>query len=108
MKFRPKSDDKYIGIDESGFRGETMKLMEKIRNRYASIAAELALLYFILAKRKNDREKITGICARAAHWLKKSEIKVPDYFEQLSCFGKLEEIEKLLVKANICAACPGM
>jgi len=86
-----------------------MKLEEKIRDREIvylfrrkeEIAAELALLYYILAKRKNCREMIAAACAKSVQWLKKAQVEIPEYLEQLSIFGQLDEIEKLLVKAKV-------
>lgn len=91
-----------------------MTLEEKIRDREIvyrfrgnlAIATELALLYFVLAKRKNCRCKIMAAVQQSVKWLKMAQVAIPAYFEQLSIFGQLEEIEKLLVKAkvNICPA----
>jgi hypothetical protein len=88
-----------------------MKLVEKIKDREIAylfrrqdaLAFELAILYFILAKRKNCRLKIAAACATSLRWLKQSRVFIPIYVSQLSCFGQLEEIEKLLVanKAKI-------
>ncbi len=82
-----------------------MKLEGKIADRKIvylfrrdeGIAFELALLYFILAKRKNARKKIADACTKSIHWLKKAEIEIPEYLEKLSPFSLIEEIEKLLV-----------
>lgn len=82
-----------------------MKLDEKIKDRktvyqfrqHPAIAFELALLYFILAKRKNAREKIADVCMRSVYWLKKAGVEIPEYLRKLSPFGQLEEIEKILV-----------
>lgn len=81
-----------------------MKLIDKIRDRKIaylfrgnpSIAFELALLYFILAKRKDSRNKIMDACSRSIYWLKKAGVKITEYLNQLSPFGQLEEIEKIL------------
>ncbi|MFH1684466.1 MAG: hypothetical protein ABIA67_06255 [Candidatus Margulisiibacteriota bacterium] len=82
-----------------------MKLEEKIADRKIaylfrrneSIAFELALLYFILAKRKKAGKKISDACLKSTYWLKKAEVEIPEYLKQLSPSGQLEEIEKILV-----------
>lgn len=88
-----------------------MKLNEKIADRKIayffrrdqSIAFELALLYFILAKRRNSRKKIADACSKSVYWLRKSGVDIPEYLKQLSPMGQLEEVEKILVvnKAKI-------
>lgn len=86
-----------------------MTLEEKIRDRKIvylfrgrpEIAHELALLHFILAKRKNCKQKIAQACGLALYWLKKAQVEIPEYLAMLSCSGQLEEIEKLLVKAKV-------
>lgn len=88
-----------------------MKLEEKINDRKIayffrkepSIAFQLALFYYILAKRKNSSAKVADAILRALYWLKKSEVVVPEYVRQLSPWGQLEEIENILVlnKAKI-------
>jgi hypothetical protein len=88
-----------------------MKLDDKIRDRKIvylfrkrpEIAFELALLYFILAKRRNARKKILEACSKAIYWLKKASVKIPEYLKKLSPFGQLEEIESILMinKAKI-------
>ncbi|OGB86793.1 hypothetical protein A3H38_04585 [candidate division WOR-1 bacterium RIFCSPLOWO2_02_FULL_46_20] len=85
-----------------------MKLEDKIRDRRVvyffrgnvSIATELALLYYLLGKRKKCRKKIAEACGHAIEWLQKAQVAIPEYLRQLSCYGQLEEIEKLLVKAK--------
>jgi hypothetical protein len=75
-----------------------MKLNDKIKDRKIAylfrkgpaLSFEIALLYFISAKRKSAGPKIEDACLRAAHWLKKAGIECP------ACI-KLEEIEKILV-----------
>lgn len=82
-----------------------MKLDDKIRNRKIAylikkeptIAFELALLYFISAKRKNTPRKIIDACSRSIYWLKKAGVKVPDYLRQLNPFKQLEALEETLV-----------
>jgi len=82
-----------------------MKLEEKIQDRKviyllrkdSATAFELALFYYILAKRKKSREKISDAINKAVFWLKKAGIEAPQYLKQLSCFGQLEEIQKMLV-----------
>ena len=93
-----------------------MKLEEKIRDRKIvyffrkppAVAFELAVLYFVLAKRKAAKNKIMEASRNSINWLKKAGIALPDYLEQLSCFGQLEEIEKILVcnraKIDACIA----
>ncbi|MFA5893584.1 MAG: hypothetical protein WC903_06500 [Candidatus Margulisiibacteriota bacterium] len=81
-----------------------MKLDDKIQDRkiaYAfrrqvAVAFELALLYFVSAKRKNEKGRIADACLRAIYWLKRAGVVIPDYLEELSFAGRLEEIEKLL------------
>lgn len=85
-----------------------MKLEEKIRDRKIvyffrrkpEIAFELALLYFILAKRKNARERIAETCSQSVDWLKNAGVDIPEYLEELSSYGQLEVIEKILVSAK--------
>lgn len=82
-----------------------MRLEDKIRDRKIGylfrrkpeIAFELALLYFILGKRKNARKKVIDSCMKSIYWLKKAGIEVSKYLLLLSPFGQLEEIEKILV-----------
>lgn len=82
-----------------------MKLDDKIRNRKiayllkreSSAAFELALLYYILAKRRIAEDKIKDACLRSIYWLKKAGLLIPEYLKQLSSFAQLEEIEKMLV-----------
>jgi len=90
-----------------------MKLIDKIRDRKIAylfrkkpaIAFELALLYFVLAKRKDARKKVIDACLRSIYWLKRAGVEIPRYLQLLSPFGQLEEIEKILVqnKATVCA-----
>jgi hypothetical protein len=93
-----------------------MKLEDKIRDRKIgyffrkkpAIAFELALLHFILAKRRNARKKIADACLRSIYWMRKAGVAIPEYLEQLKCLSQLEEIEKLLVlnktKLDACTA----
>jgi hypothetical protein len=82
-----------------------MKLDDKIRikkivyllKREPSLAFELALLYCILGKRRTAEDKIKDACLRSIYWLKKAGLLIPEYLKQLSPFGQLEEIEKILV-----------
>ena len=82
-----------------------MKLDDKIKDRKIAyqfrkdpaIAFELALLYFIEAKRKNARVKIAESCLKSIYWLKVAAVETPEYIKALSPFGQLEEIEKILV-----------
>jgi len=93
-----------------------MKLDDKIRDRKvvylfkqdSAVAFELALLYFILAKRRNARERIADACLKSIYWLGKASVEIPKYLKQLSPFGQIEEIEKILVanQAKIGARLP--
>lgn len=82
-----------------------MKLEEKIRNREIAyffrrkpeIAFELAVLYFILAKRKTLPRNIIKVCERVSYWLKRASVVVPEYVRQLPSSSQLKEIEKILV-----------
>ena len=88
-----------------------MKLNDKIRDRKIAylfrgdlaIAFELALLYFVLAKRKDATQKVMDACFKSIYWLKKANVAIPRHLHQLSPYGQLEEIEKILVnnKAKI-------
>lgn len=85
-----------------------MKLDDKIRvkklfylfTREPSVAFELALLYFIQAKRKTAQDKILDICRRSIYWLEKAGESIPEYLRQLSPSGQLEAIEKVLVMSK--------
>lgn len=82
-----------------------MKLDDKIRNRKiayllkreSSTAFELALLYYILGKRRIAEDKIKDSCLRSLYWMKKAGLIIPECLKQLSPFAQLEEIEKMLV-----------
>ncbi|MBU0502381.1 MAG: hypothetical protein ABIH69_02995 [bacterium] len=88
-----------------------MKLSEKICDRKIaylfkkeiSLAFEIALLYFVLAKRKKTKAKIAEACLKSIFWLKQAEIKFPEYINKLSSQGQLELLIKILVnnKAKI-------
>ncbi len=86
-----------------------MKLADKIRDRKIAylfrrkpeIAFELALLHFIVAKRKHARKKVMDACQRSVYWLKKAGTQIPKYLELLSPFGQIEELEKILVANKI-------
>jgi hypothetical protein len=92
-----------------------MRLAEIIRNREIAyffrrkpeIAFELALLYFVLAKRKSLKEEICKACFKVIHWLRKAGVMVPNYIEQLKNGSLLLELEKLLVlnkpRVDVCA-----
>jgi hypothetical protein len=67
----------------------------------SAIAFELSLLYYVLAKRKNARQKISEAGRQSLYWLKISGVAAPEYLDQLSPAGLLEEIEKLLVLNKI-------
>ena len=82
-----------------------MKLDEKIIKaklnyliaKAPAAAFELALLYFISAKRKESEKKAIDTCQRSLYWLKRTGMDLPDNIKQLSPKGLLEEIETLLV-----------
>ena len=82
-----------------------MKLEEKIRDRRIvylfrkrpEIAYELAILYYILARRKSSVIKVAEASMKSIYWLKKVGVMIPEYLEQLSPVGRLEEIERILV-----------
>jgi len=90
-----------------------MKLDDKIRSRKIayllkrepSLAFELALLYYILAKRRTAEDKIKDACLKSLCWLKKAEINIPEDIKQLDSSVQLERIEKMLVD-NKAKACP--
>jgi hypothetical protein len=62
-------------------------------NHEAKEAFEIALLYYLLAKRKDVQAKISDACYKAVYWLKKAGVRLPPTSDP---FG-LEEIEKILV-----------
>jgi hypothetical protein len=82
-----------------------MKLDEKIiksklnylLGKAPAAAYELALLYFISAKRKDSEKKALDTCQRSIYWLKKAGTILPENIKQLGPKGLLEEIERLLV-----------
>lgn len=86
-----------------------MTLEERIHDRTIiyqvkgdrGIAVELATLHIELAKRKNCKIKIAEACGKAIYWCKNARVEIPIYLEQLSCFGQLEELEKILAKAKV-------
>jgi hypothetical protein len=85
-------------------KGEEMKLSERICDlklayllkREPAIAFELALLYYIRAKRKSAEKKIEDNRARSVYWLRLAGIKVR------SEIGQLDEIERMLVSNKEC------
>jgi len=89
-----------------------MKLDDKIRSRKIayllkrepSLAFELALLYYILAKRRTAEDKIKDACLKSIQWLKKAEIVIPNNISHLELSDQLKLLEKILVnnKAMIC------
>lgn len=89
-----------------------MKLDAKIRNRRiayllkgeVSTAFGLALLYYILAKRRTARDKIADACLKSIQWLKRAEIEISDNYGYIEPTDQLELIERILVqnKAMIC------
>ncbi|OGC21655.1 hypothetical protein A2291_06065 [candidate division WOR-1 bacterium RIFOXYB2_FULL_42_35] len=108
MKFGPEMADIY---NREIFKERQMKLNDKIRDRKIAflfrktpaIAFELAMLHFVLAKRKQARKKVIDASSRSIYWLKKSGLTIPKHVQLLSPYGQLEEIEKILVhnKAKI-------
>jgi hypothetical protein len=86
-----------------------MTLEERIHDRIIfyqvkgdiNIAIEIAELHIELAKRKNCKIKIAEACGRAIYWMRNARVEVPLYLEQLSCYGQLEELEKVLAKAKV-------
>ncbi|MDD5383004.1 MAG: hypothetical protein PHH60_05050, partial [Candidatus Margulisbacteria bacterium] len=112
MKYLEGNAEVYIGRDGEAL----MKLDDKIRrrkiaymlNREPSIAFELALLYFIQAKRRMAQDKILEACNKSIYWLRKTAIRIPDNLKQLCFIEQLKEIEILLVhnKAMVGARLP--
>jgi hypothetical protein len=86
-----------------------MTLEEKIQDKTIiyqvkydrKIALELAKLHLMDGGRKNCKIKILDACSRAIEWLKEAKVPVPGYIEKLSCYGQLEELNKLLAKAQV-------
>ncbi|MGB9592293.1 MAG: hypothetical protein ACPL1K_07235 [Candidatus Kryptoniota bacterium] len=86
-----------------------MKLGQKIRNREIvyffrrdkKVAFELALLNFILAKRKAGQEKIFSACLRALYWLKKAGVNISEDLNQLRLPELMDKIEELLATAGL-------
>jgi|GEM_PF-2379179 len=82
-----------------------MRLDEKIFDRRVhykitnqpAIAFELALLYYILAKRRTCDPKISDACQKAWQWLERAGVEGSNQ-HQLSLTRQLNLIEKLLVK----------
>lgn len=82
-----------------------MKLYDKIHNRRIvyllkrelSIAFELALLYYIQAKRKTSQYKKHESCLKSIYWLRKAEIVIPEKSINKNPLIQLEVIERLLV-----------
>lgn len=89
-----------------------MKLDDKIQiKRVAyllkgeqSTAFELAMLYYILATRKNSDDKITDACRKSAQWLQVAGVQISDHVKRLNPAELLDNIEHILVanKAMIC------
>ena len=83
-----------------------MKLDDKIKDRKIAylfrqsqaVAFELAVLYFVQAKRRNSRPRIAGACRLALYWLGKAGIGAPEYADRLSPAGQFEVLEKILVE----------
>lgn len=78
-----------------------MTLEEKIRDRKvvyllnheAKMAYEIALLYYISAKRKEAKAKAREACCKAIYWLKKAGVRLPS----TSNISGLDDIEQILV-----------
>ena len=83
-----------------------MKLDDKIKDRKIAylfrqsqaVAFELAVLYFVQAKRRSSRPRITGSCRLALYWLGKAGIGAPEYAPLLSPAGQFEVLERILVE----------
>jgi len=82
-----------------------MKLDDKISSKKIAFlltgesipAFELALLYFIQAKRKTTPRKMFESCLKSIYWLKKAGITIPEDSKSSNPLIQFEEIEKLLV-----------
>lgn len=82
-----------------------MKLDDKIRTkrvtyllkREVSTAFGLALLYFILARRRTAKDKISDACLKSIQWLKKAGVEFHDDIYQLELSDKLELLERVIV-----------
>lgn len=82
-----------------------MKLDDKIHSRRiayllkgeASTAFELALLYYLQAKRKTAPHKKYESCLKSIYWMRKTGIAVPEDSKSSNPLIQFEEIEKLLV-----------
>ena len=57
----------------------------------------LYALYYILAKRRTAKDKITDACLKSIQWLIKAGIKVSDKLSDSVPADQLESIEKILV-----------
>jgi len=89
-----------------------MKLDDKIRNRRiaylltreVSTAFEIALLYFVLAKRRSSEDKIAEACLKSCQWLQRAGIQAPAELTQIEPAERLYAIEKILTqnKGMIC------
>jgi hypothetical protein len=83
-----------------------MKLDDKIRSRRLayllkgerSIAFELSLLYYILAKRRSAEDKIADACLKSVQWLKKAAVAFSDDLLTLSTLEQLDLIEQILAQ----------
>jgi hypothetical protein len=82
-----------------------MKIDDKIRSRKMVYllrraprdAYRLALLYFILAKRKSSAKKIIEACLKAKRWLKRAGLHLPAEFQGINPYILLREVENGLV-----------
>jgi hypothetical protein len=89
-----------------------MKLADKIQGRKVAyllkrevgLAFELALLYYIQAKRKTADDKIIDSCQKSIYWLRKAEIIISENIQSFRPLVQLEELEQILVsnKPMIC------
>ena len=85
-----------------------MNLEEKIRGkkinyffkRKPETAYELAMLYFVHAKREHDQQHKSEDCSNSIHWLKLSGVNPPGDLGRTSVTGQIEEIERLLAKSR--------
>lgn len=90
-----------------------MRLDDKIKDRKIAylfrpslaVAFELAVLYFVQAKRRVARARVADACRRALFWLGKSGIEAPEFTGRLSPPKQFEVIEKALVKHKYLLGC---
>lgn len=80
-------------LDEKIF----LKKMNYLLAGEAADALELAVLYFIQAKRRSAEEKVLDSCLKAIYWLKKAGVMFGCDLRQLKTAARLDLIEKALV-----------